>query len=137
MDEKKKHLEYVYLTAEEYPKLCELLGPDGAADWIEELNDYLGQSEKNRRKYDSHYHTIRAWARRAGKKTKNEGRETKDAEVLIDLITEHASMPAGIASGLAAKFRTMAEKMRTNWPRLHVQIRQDREAAETQIRKNL
>jgi len=68
-EQKTLHLEFVLLTKDQHVKLCKLLTPEGAAHWIEELDDYLGLSEKNRRKYDSHYHAIRRWARLEAKKT--------------------------------------------------------------------
>jgi len=61
---KKKYLDFVLLTDEEYRKLKELMG-NRINDYLEQLNDYIGSKGK---RYKSHYHTLRAWHRR-GKTT--------------------------------------------------------------------
>jgi hypothetical protein len=58
---KSKYKEYVLLTPEEYEKLLERLSTSERDDYIERLNDYIGQTGK---KYKSHYHTILNWHRR-------------------------------------------------------------------------
>ena len=58
---KSKYKEYVLLTPEEYKKLLEKLSTNERDEYIERLNDYIGQSGK---KYKSHYHTILNWHRR-------------------------------------------------------------------------
>lgn len=59
--DKTLHLQFVYLTEEEYTALCEKFGADATAAWIEELNDGIGQHGY---KYESHYYTILNWARK-------------------------------------------------------------------------
>lgn len=55
---KKKYLDFVYLTDEEYAKLVEIFGEEKAKEEIAKLNNYIGSSW---RKYQSHYYTIRSW----------------------------------------------------------------------------
>ncbi len=93
--EKKLYLEFVQLTDDEHAKLLELLGAEALAFWLEELNDYLGQSEKNRRKYDSHYHTIRSWARRKGfNRSNSSNRSNDEAQRAADRVIEALRDPA-------------------------------------------
>jgi hypothetical protein len=54
---KKRYLEFVFFTEDEYKKLVEKFG-SGTKNWIERLNNYIGSKGK---KYKSHYHTILAW----------------------------------------------------------------------------
>ncbi len=51
----------VFLTEEEYTKLCSDLSQSVVHLLIEELDDYIGSKGA---RYASHYHTIRSWARR-------------------------------------------------------------------------
>lgn len=55
---KYKYAEFVSLTREEYAKLCEAHGEDGAKRMIEILDNYKGSSGK---KYKSDYRTILNW----------------------------------------------------------------------------
>jgi len=57
--DKKKYLEFVLLTDDEYKKLCDRFGKSVADSYIERLNNYLGSKGK---KYKSHYHTILNWS---------------------------------------------------------------------------
>ena len=57
---KKQYLEFVYLTEDEYVKLCDIEGKSYADRFINKLNDYIGSKGK---KYKSHYYTIRNWMR--------------------------------------------------------------------------
>ena len=57
---KKRHLEFVFLTDEEYKKLVNKFGQREADEKIESLNNYIGSKGK---KYKSHYHTIMTWSR--------------------------------------------------------------------------
>lgn len=59
--EKTKHLEYVFLTDNEYEKLKDKFGDTLTQDYIENLNDYIGSKGK---KYKSHYHTILMWVKK-------------------------------------------------------------------------
>lgn len=59
--EKQKFLDDVFLTAEEHAKLVERLGADRTQRAIEILDNYLGQNEKNRKRYTSHYKAILSW----------------------------------------------------------------------------
>jgi len=58
---KEKHLEFVFLTKDEYEKLLKEFGDAKLKRWIETLNNYIGSKGK---KYKSHYHTILNWERR-------------------------------------------------------------------------
>lgn len=60
--EKKAYLGNVYLTEEEYNKLVERFGPEGAKDRIEGLSLYI-KSKGAERKYKDHYATILNWER--------------------------------------------------------------------------
>lgn len=51
----------VFLTVEEYSKLVKDYGERTIKEYIERLNDYIGQSGK---KYKSHYYAIRNFLRR-------------------------------------------------------------------------
>jgi len=57
---KKKYLEFVFLTEEEHQKLKEQFKYD-LDDKIETLNNYIGSTGK---RYKSHYHTILNWAKK-------------------------------------------------------------------------
>jgi hypothetical protein len=58
--EKEKYLDFVFLLPEEYKKLVERYGEDGARERIARLNDGIGSKGY---KYKSHYHTILNWDR--------------------------------------------------------------------------
>lgn len=58
LKEKKKYLDFVLLTDEEYNKLLNIFWKDKLNQAIETLNNYIGSTGK---KYDSHYFTIRKW----------------------------------------------------------------------------
>ena len=60
---KRKHLDFVSLTTEEFDKLTTDYGQATVQDFIERLNDYIGSKGK---KYKSHYFTIKNWMRRDG-----------------------------------------------------------------------
>jgi hypothetical protein len=60
---KRKFLEFVFLTDEEYNKLIELYGNKVVDAQIENLNNYIGQNGKD--KYKSHYHALLNWINRA------------------------------------------------------------------------
>ena len=70
---KKKYLEFVMLTEEEYQKLIKTFGQKNTDDYIKRLNDYIGSKGK---KYKSHYHTILVW----NDMHKGEGRGRVDEE---------------------------------------------------------
>lgn len=59
--DKKLYGDDVLLYPEEYDKLGDRLGEEGRAWCIQKLDNYLGQSEKNKRKYVSHYKAILNW----------------------------------------------------------------------------
>lgn len=74
-NEKRKHLEFVYLTDTEYNKLIDSYGVRVIDNEITNLNNYIWQNWKD--KYKSHYHTIlnrlrRAWIKELPKKQENE-----------------------------------------------------------------
>jgi len=56
---KKRHLDFVMLTDDEYKKLIEKLGQNRTEQYIERLNNYVGSKGK---RYKSHYHTILNWS---------------------------------------------------------------------------
>ena len=55
---KKRYLDYVYLTDDEYNKLLELFWKEKLNRELLKLNEYIGSKWV---KYESHYHTIRNW----------------------------------------------------------------------------
>lgn len=58
---KKKYLEFVYLSDEEYKKLLDIFWQTKLNQAIENLNNYIGTYPEKWKKYSSHYHTIRKW----------------------------------------------------------------------------
>ena len=68
-EEKAKHLDFVFLSSDEYKKLIERFGEDKTKEKIEALNLYLGSNGK---KYKSHYHTILNWDRMEKEKKKSQ-----------------------------------------------------------------
>jgi hypothetical protein len=60
---KEIHLEYVLLTPDEYTRLLTDFGKNDLDTMIDVLNNYLGQSKKNQKKYTSHNHVLRGWVR--------------------------------------------------------------------------
>lgn len=67
---KKKYLDFVLLSEDEYKKLIDKFGLQPTADKIEELNRYIGKigEAKANKKYDSHYFVILTWDRKNGTK---------------------------------------------------------------------
>lgn len=70
-NKKRKHLEYVFLTDEEYNKLVEDYWRGVVEDQIKNLNNYIWQNWKD--KYKNHYYTIlnrmrKAWIKELPKK---------------------------------------------------------------------
>ena len=61
--EKANHLEFVYLLKTEYEKLVNKLGDKKTGEYIERLNNYIGQIGVGAaaKKYKSHYHVILNW----------------------------------------------------------------------------
>jgi hypothetical protein len=60
---KRKFLEFVFLTDEEYNKLIEQYGNRVITEQIENLNNYIWQNGKD--KYKSHYYTLLNWLKKA------------------------------------------------------------------------
>ena len=58
---KRKYLNFVFLTVNEHRKLISKLGQVNTDDLILRLNNYVGSKGK---KYKSHYYTILSWARK-------------------------------------------------------------------------
>lgn len=57
---------HVFLTMDEYANLLKDLGSEARRKWcIEKLDNYLGQNERNLRKYTSHYRAILSWVKEA------------------------------------------------------------------------
>lgn len=74
--DKKLYLEFVYLEPEkQYEKLLSLYGPEITAEYIQRLNDYVGQigAVAARKKYVSHYHAILNFIRRDNVKAAGSG----------------------------------------------------------------
>lgn len=69
--DKEQYGEFVFLTAAEHEKLIEKFGVDDVKGCIEFLDNYLGQSTKNQKKYDCHYRVILRWAMESYKEKKN------------------------------------------------------------------
>lgn len=66
-EKKNRHLEYVYLTAQEYDRLCGDFGKAVIDSKIEDVDNYIGQNPQARaKKYKDHNRTIRAWLKRDG-----------------------------------------------------------------------
>jgi hypothetical protein len=65
---KERHLDFVFLTKEEYLKLISKFGLQDADRKIDKLNSYIGSKGK---KYKSHYHTILNWANKEKKEHPN------------------------------------------------------------------
>jgi phage replication O-like protein O len=61
---KKRFLDFVLLTDEEYNKLVDRLGKAKTDDMIDRLNNYIGSKGK---RYKSHYHTILTWIKKEPK----------------------------------------------------------------------
>ena len=73
--EKRKFLDYVYLTDTEYNKLINSYWVR-VVEWkIDDLNNYIWQKGKD--KYSSHYHTILAWFKREWIKPQNKKQENE------------------------------------------------------------
>ena len=64
------HGDFVKLTTDEHTKLTEKFGLQGTADWIGELDGYLGSTGK---KYASHYRTILNWNRKREREATTQG----------------------------------------------------------------
>ena len=59
--EKEKYLDFVYLSKNEFEKLCNKFGDVITNEWIATLNEGIGSKGY---KYESHYHAILAWHRK-------------------------------------------------------------------------
>ena len=73
---KGKYGEFARLTPDEHTKLIDKFGNARTADWIEDLNGYLGSTGK---KYDSHYLTILNWNRKREREGITKGQHTGQA----------------------------------------------------------
>jgi hypothetical protein len=116
--QKDLHLEFVLLTVEEHAALVKQFGAAGALSWIEEMDDYLGLSETNRRKYESHYRAIRIWARkRGGVRGAGSGVQGDGSGRFIMALKESPSWP-----DMAPKERTVIyavlQRFKMSWPTL-------------------
>ena len=71
--EKEKFNDHVYLTVEQHKKLITDYGDQATSEYIERLNDYIGQigAKEAEKKYKCHYSVIRNWKRRDGEKVVN------------------------------------------------------------------
>lgn len=66
---KRKYLSFVYLSDEEYLKLCEAFGEDETLRRIQNLDDYIAMKGV---KYKDHYRVILVWHRKDEEKRKKE-----------------------------------------------------------------
>lgn len=75
---KNRHLEYVYLTTQEYDRLCSDFGKKVIDSKIEDVDNYIGQNPQSRaKKYKDHNRTIRAWLKRDGAQPKTKPPESE------------------------------------------------------------
>jgi hypothetical protein len=125
--DKKKYLDFVYLAEEEYALLCALIGKEETDHWMEELNGALGQHGY---KYESHYWTIRNWARKksmrnaeCGMRSKGKGDAERAAEIVIEALKDprYRSMPEFTNSAHQAAYTALA-RMGLSWPELKRRI---------------
>lgn len=72
--QKKQYGDYVFLTEEEYLRLCDTFGANVTDEKIQDLDDYMG-SMGLQKKYKDHNRTIRAWIRRDKKNSKSKPQE--------------------------------------------------------------
>ena len=72
-DNKEIYGDYVKLTKEQHEKLLKEYGQQVVDEYIERLNDYIGQIgiAKANKQYKSHYHVIKNWHRRDKQKKAN------------------------------------------------------------------
>jgi CRISPR/Cas system-associated endonuclease Cas1 len=80
---KDKYLEYVYLSSEQFKKLEDRFGKERTQEYIERLNNYIGQigAKKAATKYVSHYHTILSWAGKDEKEKGNNGKTENNSRI--------------------------------------------------------
>jgi hypothetical protein len=90
--DKKLYLNFVYLADEEHLWLVENLGQAATDNWIEELNGALGQHGY---KYESHYWTIRNWARKKAQSSPSPEKAKSTAAIsAADEVIEALKFPA-------------------------------------------
>lgn len=84
---KRKFLDFVYMTPEEYIKLENIIWEKLLNQYIDKLNNYIGSTWKN---YVSHYFTILNWTRREWVKYTKEEIEAKESvnELIYKPLTE-------------------------------------------------
>lgn len=89
--EKRKYLDFVYLTDEEYKKLLNIFWESKLNQAIENLNNYIWQYPKKWKKYSSHYHTIRKrnqeYIQEMEKRKKENAKQDLPSEWLLWTIT--------------------------------------------------
>lgn len=81
--EKKLFLENVYMTEEQYNKIVEEYWRALTEDYINRLNNYIGQNKKWA-KYTNHYLTILTWMRKAKEKKKEKKADSIQTNLDID-----------------------------------------------------
>ncbi len=61
--------------------------------------------------------------------------EDKDVDTLIEAISQYSAMPNDLPPKIAARFRKMCMRLKTNWPEMHIYMARMEEEAEAYIRK--
>jgi hypothetical protein len=100
--DKKRFLDFVFLTDEEYQKLIDKLGKKMTDDYIERLNNYIGSVG---RRYKSHYYTILVWTRKEldNRKIKREVEKPNYYYAPEEEEEEYTEMPKDFISKLEKK----------------------------------
>lgn len=83
--------DFVYLSGIEYQRLMNDLGTKLTLEYIERLNDYIGQIGvvAAKKKYVSHFHVIKNWFRRdSGTQSKSKPSNTNGLAIIDKLIME-------------------------------------------------
>lgn len=102
--EKKKILDFIFLTDKEHKKLLDKLGKNKTEDMIERLNNYIGSKGK---KYKSHYFTILTWDR--NDPDKKPIRKTKFFKAENDK-SKFTPIPKGFVKGIKEDIKKIEDK---------------------------
>lgn len=105
---KKKFLDFVLLSDDEYNKLISTLGEKLTTELIDKLNNYIWSTWK---RYKSHYFTILQWSKKESTTT------TPEREDDVDNAIQHISN-----KNLKAKMQFEIWQRRKNWMSVNMQI---------------